>query len=355
MALMLKDHDKLHESIVRAVLAGGAAAVAGVFLPAYLGAAATALALGVAVAVPKSWPSAAWALLWACAAGAAIKLGGPIGATAGALAVGASVARGVNGAPLKLLTAGLGALGAATAAMIGRAVGQTEVLAFLPSGLEALAVGAASGLVVGVSSIGRNLARLDAPLEADLIELQGEGELGQLLGRAAGAYRQAVEALGDQAPTARAAADDLISKMTRFGRRWSEVESQAARSLPADLKERLEAIDRRIETCEDPVARAEFERAREALSAQVAYLDEIRQGRERAVARLTHQVATLERLRLAAVRHRSVDATRLGLELQPVVEEISEAGGDFDLASEALTEAGQTSAAPSLPPASSAN
>ena len=31
MALMLKDHDKLHESIARAVLAGGAAAVAGVF------------------------------------------------------------------------------------------------------------------------------------------------------------------------------------------------------------------------------------------------------------------------------------------------------------------------------------
>ena len=50
------------------------------------------------------------------------------------------------------------------------------------------------------------------------------------------------------------------------------------------------------------------------------------------MARLTHQVATLERLRLAAVRHRSVDAARLGAELQPVVEELSEAGGDFDFA-----------------------
>ena len=174
-------------------------------------------------------------------------------------------------------------------------------------------------------------------------------------GELAGVDREVVERHLVACPTCGRIEIDLISKMTRFGRRWSEVESQAARSLPADLKERLEAIDRRIETCEDPVARAEFERAREALSAQVAYLDEIRQGRERAVARLTHQVATLERLRLAAVRHRSVDATRLGLELQPVVEEISEAGGDFDLASEALTEAGQTSAAPSLPPASSAN
>ena len=154
MALMLKDHDKLHEAIVRAVLAGGAAAVAGIFLPAYLGVAATVLALGVAVSVPKSWPSAAWAVLWACAAGAAIRLGRPDRGVAGALSLGATVARGVEGTPLKAADRRAGALGAATAAMIGRAVGQTEVLAFLPSGLEALAVGAAAGLVVGVSSIG---------------------------------------------------------------------------------------------------------------------------------------------------------------------------------------------------------
>jgi hypothetical protein len=50
-------------------------------------------------------------------------------------------------------------------------------------------------------------------------------------------------------------------------------------------------------------------------------------------------VATLERLRLAALRHRSVDASRLGAELQPVVDELADAGGDLDLASEALDEA----------------
>jgi len=50
------------------------------------------------------------------------------------------------------------------------------------------------------------------------------------------------------------------------------------------------------------------------------------------------------------VHHRSVDAARLGAELAPVVEELTEAGGDLDLASEALGEAACSAAA--LPPAS---
>ena len=97
----------------------------------------------------------------------------------------------------------------------------------------------------------------------------------------------------------------------------------------------------------DPLARAELARAREALAAQVAYA--ARRSPAAASARWrgsTHQVATLERLRLAALRHRSVDAGRLGAELQPVVEELSQAGGDFDIASEALTEATIAAALP---------
>jgi hypothetical protein len=113
----------------------------------------------------------------------------------------------------------------------------------------------------------------------------------------------------------------------------------------------LAEVRGRLETTHDPVARGEFEKARDALVAQVDYVNEIARGRERAIARLTHQVATLERLRLAAVRHRSVDAARLGAELQPVVDELAEAGGEMDLAAEALRDA--TIAL--LPPASASN
>ena len=153
--------------------------------------------------------------------------------------------------------------------------------------------------------------------------------------------------MGSSAPEARAAADDLIGRMARFGRHWREVDLEAGRTLPETLQERLADVNRRLEACTDPVAQSEFARAREALSAQVDSLHEIARGRECAVARLTHQVAMLERLRLAALRHRSVDASRMGAELQPVVEELSQAGTDLDIASEALSEA--TTAA--LPPA----
>jgi hypothetical protein len=346
MGVIVKDHEQLHQAVGRAALAGGAAAVAGLFLPVSLAAGLTALALGVAVAVPRSLASAAWAVLLACAAGAAVRLPGALGPTIGSLALGASLARGVDGAGRKLLTAGLGAVGAGLAALVGRAFGQTAALAFLPSGIESLTVGVVGGFVVGVSSIGRNVARVALGAGDELAGLSDRGELGQLLLRAASTWRETVEAIGENAPQARVAADDLVQRMARFGKRWIAIEAEASRSVPADVAERLEAIERRIAVTADPVARVEFERARDALAAQLAYLGEIAQGRERAVAKLTHQVATLERLRLAAVRHRSVDAARLGAELQPVVDELTEAGGDLDLAAEALSEAVQAAALP---------
>ncbi len=338
MPATIKDHDRLHESVVRATLAAGAAAVAGLFLPAPLAAALTALAIGCAVVPPTSAASAATAILWAVAAAAGGKIGGGVGSAIAGVAIGGSLARGLVG-PARMAAAFAGTVGAMAAALVGRAFALTDLLAALPNGLQALVAGATGGLVIGVSSIGRHVAVLRAPLEAELRALADDSELGRLLGRAASAYRDAVEAIGGEAPAARAAADELVGKMTRYGRRWRELEAEAARSSSTELKERLMLIGRRLDGTQDPLARAELARAREALSAQLAYVDEVASGRERAVARLEHQVATLERLRWAALRHRSADAARLGAELQPVVDELAQAGGDFDIATEALAEA----------------
>ncbi|HEY7956400.1 MAG TPA: hypothetical protein VII38_13950 [Polyangia bacterium] len=345
MAVIVKDHEVLHQAVARAALACGAAGLVGLFVPGPWAALTTALAVGVAVAIPASWGSAAWALLWACGAGAAARLGGVVGAVGGALAIGGTLGRGLGqgeesvSAGRRLLAAGVGALGAAAAALVARAFDRTDALGFLPAGPAALLAGAITGAVIGVASIGRHLGRAEPPLEGELRALAGEGELGELLGRAARAYRGVVEALGQGAPQARAAADDLVLRMARFGRLWREVETEAARTVPDDLHDRMRLLDARALASDDPLARSELGRARQALSAQLDYLAEIRRGRERAVARLSHQVATLERLRLAALRHRSVDASRLGAELQPVVDELADAGGDLDLASEALDEA----------------
>jgi hypothetical protein len=336
MPILVKDHAALHESVARATLAGGAATLAGMFLPAGFRMATLALALAAAVVPPSSWRAAAWLVWGACAAGGAALVGGAWGGLGAALVVGGLLARGLDG-PHRLAAGLLGAVGMLAATSIAQALHATDALAFLPSGLETLALGASSGLVVGVSSIGRQLEY--APVLAPAAPVpQLEGEIGELLTRAALAHREAIAAMGADAPAARAAADDLIGRLERFGRHWHDVEHEAARSRGDELRGRVAQLAARVEATADPLARVEFERARDAVAAQLGYLDEIERGRERAVARLTHQVALLERLRLAAVRHRCVDAARLGEELQPVVEELSQAGGELDLSAEVLAE-----------------
>src|SRR5262245_59888102 len=140
MPITINNHQRLQESVVRAVLAAGAAGVAGMFLPVWIAAAVMALAIGLAVGPPTSWGSAAWAILWAAAAGAGAKVGGTGGAALTSAAVGATLARGVEG-PKRFVVAALGMVGALTASMVGRAFAMTEVLDFLPSGIEALVVG----------------------------------------------------------------------------------------------------------------------------------------------------------------------------------------------------------------------
>jgi hypothetical protein len=346
MAVTVKDHDHLHHAVARAMLAAGGAAVVAPFLPGSVAMAVAALAVTVAVAPPKSWKGAAESLLWALAAGGGGHIAGLFGLLIGSGAVGASLGRGLTGAR-RWVAGGFGMLGAMGAVLVWRAFDRSGALAFLPSGIEALIAGAAGGLMVGVSSLGRHIEVAQLGAHEELKKLAADGELGQLLSRAANAYEDAIDAMGGSAPEARTAADDLMKRMARFGQHWREVEAEANRTAPEALHERLADVNKRLEACTDPVAQAEFARAREALSAQVESLQEIGRGRERAVARLTHQVAMLERLRLAALRHRSVDASRMGAELQPVVEELSQAGTDLDIASEALSEA---TIAGALPP-----
>src|SRR5437899_2610922 len=97
MPIMVKDHALLHNAVGRACVAGGAAAVAALFLSPSLAAAVAVLALGVAVAPPRSLSSAAWALLCACFGGAAMKLGPAASMLGLSAAMGGSLARGVSG------------------------------------------------------------------------------------------------------------------------------------------------------------------------------------------------------------------------------------------------------------------
>ena len=129
-----------------------------------------------------------------------------------------------------------------------------------------------------------------------------------------------------------------MGKIERFAVRWHDLEKELSVTDKPALAERLAGVKAREEAAADAVVREEYASAREALTRQVEYLDGIERGRERAVARLHHHVAVLERLRLAALHHRAVTAGRVGEELAPLVEDLVAAGRDLDCDAEAIAE-----------------
>jgi prefoldin subunit 5 len=158
-------------------------------------------------------------------------------------------------------------------------------------------------------------------------------EVSKLVQQAATSYKQAIECLDDHT-AAKAAASDLMGKIARFGKRWQDIDAQMPQGSRTELEARTTDLTARIEKATDDSVRSEYDRARSAVKEQLAYLDEIDKGRQRAIARLHHQVATLDRLRLAALRHRSVGASKLGEELRTLVEELGQAGQELDTAAE---------------------
>jgi len=369
------DHEMLHDWVARAALAGAAISVVELLLQAagagafrQLAEALRVVIVVAAVVPPRSVADAAGLFLLGLGGAALSPLPARIALPLAALLVGVGLARGLDSvntrARRRLEIIGVAATAALAAAIIRRALGETGALTSLfGPGIGAMAAGAIAGAVTGLGAIGRLLGPaqpVTVPVSSELDRLAAEvsaanPEVGGLLHRAADAHRRAAEVVSGlgqvaEAPAARAAADDLVGRMVRFGREWMEIESRAKETRAESLTERVALLESRLEKSTDPIARVELGRAIQAIRAQAEALAEILNGRERAVARLEHQVATLERLRLAALRHRSADASRLQAELQPVLEELQEAGGDYDLASEALRDADQETQALSAEP-----
>jgi hypothetical protein len=307
--LTIEDHAAFQLSVARTTLAGGAMLLAGVFFPSgrlyvALYGALLVLALLAAALPPRTLRQAALILC-----------GGLLGA--------------IFATPLSHLAA--------------RLPQAFATLDWLPGETSTLLGGLGLGLIVGTTTLVRHLRlRLD-PMDDELMALlpataPASDEISPLVTQAIDTLRQSAEALSPH-PQALSAAEELVKKIARFGKRWREIEEQARRTDRVQLEKRLGEIQARRESTKDEQAQGEYDRAISAVGVQLDYLNEIDRGRERAVARLHHQVATLERLRLAVVRHHSVDAARQGEELRSVVEDLGRAGQELDTAAEALSEA----------------
>ncbi|MEO6951707.1 MAG: hypothetical protein ABI321_07830 [Polyangia bacterium] len=348
------DHELLHDWVLRAVLAGSAFSVLRLLVlasgPGPLAAFLAGIQLCVVVAAvvpPRSVVDGAGLLLLGLIGSALGELRIHESLPLVALLFGIGLARGINQTRDRIIALSSGAAGALAGLVIERGLAASGWLEpALGSGLAALAAGACFGAAVGVGAIGRLLGDRPAaerPVGASLEALAGQihganQDVAALLRRAADAHRQGTEGIAAPAPMLRAA-DDLVRRMVRFAGEWLDIERRASSTRPESLTERIVLLESRLEKTTDPVTKAELERAIAAVRAQGEALTEILAGRERAVARLEHQVATLERLRFAALRHRSADSSRLAAELAPVLEELTDAGGEYDVASDALQEA----------------
>ena len=310
---------------------------------------ATSLALLGAAAVPARTKRQAMWLLGTAALGAGVTLwGSRLGATmetptmlAWSLLLALYLLQGGLSRWQALLTALSGSLLSLGALLLPESMEAHGLLLNQSLWISNAIAGGCVGLLVGASTITRHLVVKVDPIDKDLLGLlpaaDASDELVQLVRQALTTYQQAADSL-EEHPSARRAAEELVKKIGRFGKRWQDIESQAKQSDRLKLSERKKDLETRAAATTDDSVRSEYARALSAIDEQLAYLDDIAKGRERAIARLHHQVATLERLRLAAVRHRSVGASKLGEDLKSVVDDLQQAGQDLDTAAEVLSE-----------------
>ena len=110
----------------------------------------------------------------------------------------------------------------------------------------------------------------------------------------------------------------------------------------AELTQRQDELDQKIAAATDAEAKAQYQAARAALDDQQRYRAQIRQGRERLVARMHNHVAALEKYELAAT---SLEASRAARADEVAAGQLDELSQSVTASGEALAELGELTAA----------
>jgi hypothetical protein len=186
---------------------------------------------------------------------------------------------------------------------LGAAAGWAAPLAAALAPLLPKAVaGAAYGLWLGLAAAPLHLRLGEDPVEARLWALRVSltPELRSLAERAAAARRGALDLLpaGARADLRRAF-DSLALSAVLSAERAAELSSSASPGLEDDLQRRAAAFGASGAGTDDAAARKSYERAAEALQGQIEHLRRLRRARDRSIARLHEEVATLERARFS--------------------------------------------------------
>ncbi len=190
----------------------------------------------------------------------------------------------------------------------------------------ALLAGATGGALIAffaaLGSIAAHLALKADPVEARCEELIGDlrGDFQTLATRALTLYRQCGVSLAAlPREPAREELSRMLQQLTRdaveLAAQWAGVESQLEDDAANDLAKEIANLEKDAAKSKDVIARRQLELAAASLKEELQRLGELKDKRERILAKLKSQVALLERARVSLIGMRSGHAQVKAAEL----------------------------------------
>jgi hypothetical protein len=130
--------------------------------------------------------------------------------------------------------------------------------------------------------------------------------------------------------------DALALTAIELAERFDPVHEVLERFGPQWVARRMEQLRAELGQVRDPVARSEIERSLAALTDQQVQLSALMDGRERLLARLGRELASMERTELSLAMVASGDASLFGLRLETVGDELSRQAEELEDEGQAL-------------------
>jgi hypothetical protein len=334
MEIRFADHPSFHRAALGMV--GGSALLGLALHPFTPMAPLVGGMLGLAIGAAFGYGRAAWRLAAAAAASVALLLVAPTWSLLAGVASIASLGLAIGGP--RGLRGLIGVMFGATIALIAMwtslRFGHARQTAQWPAWTTDLASSAALGMVGVLAVLPRHLWLALDPVAGAMRRLPKDldGEVRELCGRSVAIWNEAKDKLDDRDPGLRLVRDGVL-KTLEVAARSAGV--RAAAGSDTELATRMEDLDHRIAAATDAEIKNQYQSARSALDDQRRYRDQIRQNRERLIARLHHHVAALEKFQLAASGLESARAASAGAAAVTQLEDLSH---DVAASGEALAE-----------------
>ena len=285
--------------------------------------------LGIAAGAAIAHGKASWRMAAAAAAVVPLFALAPswpmLAGVASVLALGLAIGgpRGVRGA----IGVGLAAVTALVAMWCAMRINQADQTQHLPIWIRHAMAATSMGLVGILAMLPRHLKLALDPVQAALRNLPSslDAEVKNLCDRSVAIWNSTKDRLDDNDPGKNLVRDGVLKTIEVAGK---SADVKLIGANDAELTARMEELDKRIAAATDAEVKTQYTAARAALDDQRRYRAQIRQGRERVVARMHNHVAALEKFQLAAtgLEAQRVAASGANQQLDELSQEVAASG-----------------------------